>query len=69
MKMELQTGQQDLSWLYSAIKSDLSNASLGRTAVEGELSEKTHMTTTAMKLTVPCEFMALPTIPVYLTNE
>lgn len=51
-----------------AIGSELSGASVGGTAVEGEPGKRTHMTTTAMKLTVPSEFMALRTVPVYLTN-
>jgi len=50
------------------IRSDLATASAGGTAEEGELSERAHMTTTTMKLTVPSEFMALPTVPVYLTS-
>ena len=52
----------------SIIKSDLTNGSEGGTAEEGEQSERTHMTTTTMKLTVPSEFVALRTVPVYLAN-
>ena len=35
---------------------------------EGETNERTHMTTTTMKLTVPSEFVALGTVPVYLAS-
>ena len=41
---------------------------MGGKAEEGELSERTHMTTTTMKLTVFSDFMALRTVPVYLTS-
>ena len=52
----------------SIIRSDLTNGSAGGTTQEGEQSERTHMTTTTMKRTVPSEFVALQTVPVYLTN-
>ena len=42
----------------SRIRSDLSYASVGGTAEEGELIERTHVTTITMRLTVPSEFMA-----------
>ena len=50
------------------IRSDLISGSAGGTAEEGGPSERTHMTTTIFKLTVPTEFVALQTVPVYLTN-
>ena len=37
-------------------------------AVEGELNERTHMTTMMTKPAVPSEFVALRTVPVYLSN-
>ncbi|PFX22389.1 hypothetical protein AWC38_SpisGene13097 [Stylophora pistillata] len=49
-------------------KSELSSGSTGRTGEEGKSSERTHMTTMTIKLTVPTEFVALQTVPVYLTN-
>ena len=52
----------------STNRSDLASASAGGTAEEGERSERAHMTTTTTKLTVPSEFMALQTVPVYLTS-
>ena len=52
----------------SAVGSDLSSTSVGRAADEGETGERTHVTTTTMKLTAPSEFMVLQTVPVYLTN-
>ena len=52
----------------STIRQDLSGAAVGGTAEEGELTERTRKTTTTMKLTVSSEFMALWTIPVYLTS-
>ena len=52
----------------SAVGSDLSSTSVGGAADEGEIGERTHVTTTTMKLTAPSEFMALRTVPVYLTN-
>ena len=41
---------------------------MGGTAEEGKLSERTHMITTSMKLTVSSKFMALWTVPVHLTS-
>ena len=52
----------------SIIRSDLTSGSAGGTAQEREQSERTHMTTTTMKRTVPSEFVALQIVPVYLTN-
>ena len=52
----------------SIIRSGLTNGSAGGTAEEGEQSERTYMTTTTMKRTVPSEFVALQTVAVYLTN-
>ena len=49
-------------------RSDLTSGPAVGTTEEGEPSERTHMTTTTMKLTVPSEFVALRTVPVYLTN-
>lgn len=52
----------------STIRADLASASAGGTAEEGERSERAHMATTTMKLTASSEFMALRTVPVYLTS-
>ena len=52
----------------TTIRSDLASASASGTAEEGELSERAHMATNTMKLTAPSEFMALRTVPVYLTS-
>ena len=49
-------------------RSDLTSGPAGGTTEEGEPRERTHMTTTAMKLTVPSEFVALRTVPVYQTK-
>ena len=51
----------------STARSDLLPTSVSASA-EGETNERIHMTTTTMKLTVPSEFMALWTVPVYLTS-
>lgn len=51
----------------STARSDLLPTSVSGSA-EGETNERIHMTTTTMKLTVPSEFMALRTVPVYLTS-
>ena len=60
-RAEVKISQND-----STIRSDLLPTSVSGLAEEGETNEKTHMTTTTMKLIVPSEFMALPTVPVYV---
>ena len=52
----------------STAKSDLPPTSVSGSAEEGEKNERTHMTTATMKLTVPSEFVALRTVPVYLAR-
>ena len=53
----------------STARSDLLPTSVSGSAEEGETNERTHMTTTTMKLTVQLEFVALRTIPVYLASR
>ena len=57
---EVKTPQND-----STIRSDLPPISVSGSAEEGETNERTHITTTTMKLTIPSEFVALQTVPVY----
>ena len=60
---EVKTPQND-----STARSDLPPTSVSGSAEEGETNERTHMTTTTMKLTVSLEFVALRTVPVYLAS-
>ena len=62
-RAEVKTPQND-----STARSDPPPTSLSGSAEEGETNERTHVTTTAMKLTVPSEFVALQTVPVYLAS-
>ena len=62
-RAEVKTPQND-----STARSDLPPTSVTGSAEEGETNERTHMTTTTMKLTVPLEFVALRTVPVYLAS-
>ena len=62
-RAEVKTPQND-----STARPDPPPTSVRGSAEEGETNERTHMTTTAMKLTAPSEFVALQTVPVYLAS-
>ena len=62
-RAEVKTPQNDFT-----ARSDLAPTSVSGSAEEGETNERTHITTTTMELTVPSEFVALRTVPVYLAS-